>query len=547
MKSHPIGKWKNDGSGASSSVGALKEALYNVTKACFLVEANGNTAVATDGKAEIGGNVAEGSPLLAFAPELPPENLGDSSFLADFDVDYPIVGGAMYHGITSVELVEAMAKAKMLAFFGTGGLPLQKTEEAICRLKEALGDKTFGCNLLHSPFEPEAEKETVELFIKHGLRTVSASAYTALTLPIVRYRLHGIKKLPDGTVEAPNRVIGKVSRQEVATKFFAPPPENLVKELVQQGLLTEEQANMAKTIPVGQDITAEADSGGHTDNQPFVTMVPTMLALRDQAQKKYGFKMPLRVGVGGGIGTPAAAAASFAMGAAYLVTGSVNQSCVEAGTSRAVREMLAQTQQADVTMAPAADMFEMGVKVQVLKRGTMFPMRAAKLWELYRNCPSIEAIPEKERASLEKSYFKASLDEIWQQTRDYFQQRDPGQVTKAEADSKHKMALVFRWYLGQSSHWATNGEATRKFDYQIQCGPSMGAFNEWTKGTFLETCEERRIVPVSLNLLLGASILTRLQGLRFQGVDLPDEVLAVSPMKPEELARRLNKTIDGLN
>ena len=29
-------------------------------------------------------------------------------------------------------------------------------------------------------------------------------------------------------------------------------------------------------------------------------------------------------------------------------------------------------------MAPAADMFEMGVKLQVLKRGTMFPMRAAQ-------------------------------------------------------------------------------------------------------------------------------------------------------------------------
>jgi NAD(P)H-dependent flavin oxidoreductase YrpB (nitropropane dioxygenase family) len=49
-----------------------------------------------------------------------------------------------------------------------------------------------------------------------------------------------------------------------------------------------------------------------------------------------------------------------------------------------VREMLAQAEQADVIMAPAADMFEMGVKLQVLKRGTMFAMRAAKLYELYR-------------------------------------------------------------------------------------------------------------------------------------------------------------------
>ena len=58
-------------------------------------------------------------------------------------------------------------------------------------------------------------------------------------------------------------------------------------------------------------------------------------------------------------------------------------------------------------MAPAADMFEMGVKVQVLKRGTMFAMRAAKLYELYRAYPSLEQIPAAERANLEKNLFRA--------------------------------------------------------------------------------------------------------------------------------------------
>ena len=48
------------------------------------------------------------------------------------------------------------------------------------------------------------------------------------------------------------------------------------------------------------------------------------------------------------------------------------------------------------------------------------------------------------------------------------------------------MALVFRWYLGQSSRWANAGEPTRKLDYQVWCGPAMGAFNEWAKGSFLE-------------------------------------------------------------
>src|SRR5436305_4340668 len=110
------------------------------------------------------------------------------------------------------------------------------------------------------------------------------------------------------------------------------------------------------------------------------------------------------------------------MGASYLLPGSVNESCVEAGTSEPVMRMLAQAEQADTAMAPAADMFEMGVKVQVLKRGTMFAMRAAKLYDLYRSCPSLEVLPAAERSALEKNLFRTSLDEIWAQTVSYFQQ-----------------------------------------------------------------------------------------------------------------------------
>ena len=106
--------------------------------------------------------------------------------------------------------------------------------------------------------------------------------------------------------------------------------------------------------------------------------MPTMLALRDELQAKYGYTQPIRVGAAGGISTPHSALAAFMMGAAYVATGSVNQACVEAGASEHTRNLLAQADMADVAMAPSADMFEMGVKVQVLKRGTMFAPRASK-------------------------------------------------------------------------------------------------------------------------------------------------------------------------
>ena len=37
--------------------------------------------------------------------------------------------------------------------------------------------------------------------------------------------------------------------------------------------------------------------------------------------------------------------------------------------------------------------------------------------------------------------------------------RNPTQIEKADADPKHKMALVFRAYLGQASKWAIAGDA----------------------------------------------------------------------------------------
>jgi PfaD family protein len=246
------------------------------------------------------------------------------------------------------------------------------------------------------------------------------------------------------------------------------------------------------------------------------------------------------VGLAGGIATPASVAGAFAMGAAYVVTGSVNQACVESGSSDPVRKMLAEAGQADVTMAPAADMFEMGVKVQILKRGTMFAMRGAKLYEVYRAHDSIEAIPAAVRASLERDLFREPLEAVWEKTRAFFLQRDPSQVERAEVDPKHKLALVFRSYLGQASRWANAGVADRVLDYQVWCGPAMGAFNEWAQGSFLQAPENRRVAVVARNILYGAAVLTRAHFLRCQGVALDPEAVRIEPLTPDQLDRELN-------
>ncbi len=186
-------------------------------------------------------------------------------------------------------------------------------------------------------------------------------------------------------------------------------------------------------------------------------------------------------------------------------------------------------------------MFEMGVKVQVLKWGTMFAVRAKKLYDLYRACNSLDALPAAQKAILERDYFQCSLVDAWADTRRFWEHRDPTQIERAERDAKHKMALVFRAYLGRSSEWANSGEPSRKVDYQIWCGPAMGAFNEWARGSFLEKPERREVVTVAMNLLHGAAVITRANWLRAQGVTLSSSALRVRPRELNEINTLLSE------
>ncbi len=183
----------------------------------------------------------------------------------------------------------------------------------------------------------------------------------------------------------------------------------------------------------------------------------------------------------------------------------------------------------DVTMAPASDMFEMGVKVQVLKRGTMFAMRAQKLYELYSRYDSLESIPVAEREKQEKTVFKMTFEEVWNACELFFNQRDPRQIERANQNPKDKMALVFRWYLGLSSRWSNKGEAGREMDYQIWCGPAMGAFNDWVKGSSLEMIPNRKVVDVAREILQGAAYLYRVRLLENSGVSIPAEFRRYKP------------------
>jgi hypothetical protein len=93
----------------------------------------------------------------------------------------------------------------------------------------------------------------------------------------------------DGTVTCSNRVIGKISREEVARKFFSPPPAKIVNWLLEKGLVSSTEAELSCHVPMAEMLTAEADSGGHTDNRPALSLLPTIIALRNQLSEKHAY------------------------------------------------------------------------------------------------------------------------------------------------------------------------------------------------------------------------------------------------------------------
>jgi len=492
------------------------ESLRDLHLPCYVIQDGNQITINHEGCEDV-------TKIVSYVPPLLPEQLGDADFKAFYGVKNAYMAGAMANGIASEELVIEMGRNKMLAAFGAGGLDLDRLERAIQKIQQALPNGPYVFNFIHNPTEEAIERGTIDLYLKYGVNIIETAAFFNLTPSLVRYRAHGLSKDAQGNIQINNKVIAKVSRREVATVFMQPAPEKILQQLVAQGLITQEQATLAAHVPMADDITVEADSGGHTDNRPLTVLLPSMIALRDEIQAQQQYTTLIRVGAGGGIGTPEAALATFMMGAAYIVTGSVNQACQEADASEHTKKLLSEAGMADVVMAPASDMFERGIELQVLKKGTMFPMRAKKLYELYITYNGLDEIPVAEREKLEKQFFKESLDNIWQQTVEFFQKRDPEVIKSAENNPKKRMALVFRWYLGLSSRWSNAGVKGREFDYQIWCGPSMGAFNDWVRSTYLNDYKNRKVADVAQQLLIGAAYQQRVQVLKMQGLSLPIE------------------------
>ena len=442
------------------------------------------------------------------------QRLGNAQFRRDYGLTYAYLSGAMYRGIASKEMVVAMGRAGMLGFLGTGGMSIAQIRADIVHIQHALqAHQPYGMNLIASAADDAIERATVALYLELGVRAIEASAFMQVTPALVHYRLAGLAQGADGAVVSGNKILAKLSRPEVARDFMQPAPERIVARLVEEGAVTPEQARLARLVPMASDICVEADSGGHTDQGVALVLLSAMQRLRkEQGHDAHA----LRIGLAGGIGTPEAVAAAFIMGADFVMTGSINQCTVEAGANDVVKDLLQAIDIQDTTYAPAGDMFEMGAKVQVLRKGVFFPARANRLYMLYNQYDSLEQLPDAVRSQLEEKYFRKPLHAVWSETCDFLQSRGrQDEIDKANASPRHRMALVFRWYFGHAMRAAINGDPAHRVDYQIHTGPALGAFNRYVRGTPLEDWRKRHVDRIGRQLMhdAGALMLERLSAL----------------------------------
>lgn len=425
--------------------------------------------------------------------------LGSRKFREDYNVKYSYIIGSMYNGISSKELVVRAGINGILAFLGTNGMKYEEIEEAIIYIQNNLSKaQPYGVNISYNINDVNLNKRLVELFIKKKVNVIETSNFWSITPELVKYRLMNIRADKYGNTVLTNKIIAKVSNEEIAKAFLSPPPNYILESLVSNGEIGEEQALLARNVPMADDICIVNDLKQNVESKPSYTLFNKIIRYRDNITTNYNYTKEIRIGIGGGIGTPETAAAAFITGAEFILTGSINQCTVEAGTSNTTKELLQKLEVKDIVYAPDLDMFEYGWKIQVVKRGLLFSERANLLYSLYDKFTSIENIDNKSKDKVEKKYFGYSFEEAYEKVKKYYSYEE---ILMAEKKPKYKMALIFKEYLKNSIEMAAGGSDLDKIGYGIICGSALANFNEYVKGTNLESWENRHVDIIAKKIM----------------------------------------------
>ncbi|MCG8569829.1 MAG: hypothetical protein MJB14_06790 [Spirochaetes bacterium] len=305
---------------------------------------------------------------------------------------------------------------------------------------------------------------------------------------------------------ATHKILLKTSRMEVVKNFLHGPVERDIKKLLSKGDITQQEAQLLTQVPFVDDICLEMGFDGFSQGCSSLNLFSTFKQKVVKADNKNFSSKRIRLGIGGGIGTPETAAAAFLVGADFILTGTINQCSVEAGTSHEVKDILENVSIHDLCYVPKDLLFETGAKISVVKKGSLFPVRANHLYDLYKKNSSLDDLDRETREKLETSYFQQSIDQILNEIKNNSLIEKPGRTEKFAYLPKYEMSLVFKSYFQDAQKKAIAGNREYKSDYQIYCSPIMGAFNAWVKGTQLEKWKKRNVRLIAEKIMDDAAV-----------------------------------------
>lgn len=363
-------------------------------------------------------------------------HLGADSFKKDYKVSYSYAVGGMQKGISSVSMIEELNKNKMLGFLGIEGLSIDEALRLISLAKMKMPLDSVGVKVANNLFDPGYSKNIMEQIIAEDIKKIEVSGYQKPDEDLVKYRLRNLNVDEKGNTIIPHKMIVHIATVKASQSFMEPAPKNIVKKLLDANEISVKEAEIAKNIPMCDDICIDNNKG--ENRYGWLSILKN---LSEECFNKFNLEKKVRIGIGGGIGNPQTVAMAFFAGADFIVTSSINQCTVEAGTSDYVKTLLQNAVETDFIFAQEVGLFELGEKKSVLKRGTLYHIRALKLYEIYNRYESINEIPEKENELITKKYFKVSFNEVYNCLKDKVSME---MIQLAEVQPKYKMALIFK-------------------------------------------------------------------------------------------------------
>ncbi|MBV9992188.1 MAG: ACP S-malonyltransferase [Alphaproteobacteria bacterium] len=444
------------------------------------------------------------APVAAFAPapvaaSMPAPSIvssgngspGSADFVKAYGLHHAYMASG--DGFMGRDAVVRLADAGLLGMLGSDGRRPSALEADLDFVRaNARNGAAFGVSLRASPQHLE---DTIALLSRKGVDLVEVLDAAEIAPALVRYRLQGLT--PDGPR---NRIVARASRPDIAELFASPPPAEIVARLLARGEIASAQARLAQTIPMADDIVADAGSAIFAGAAPLTVLLPCFVRLRDAFRSRHGYRRPVRIGAAGGIGTPEAVAATFVLGADFVATGSINQCTLEAATSDVVKDALQTLDVHEIALAPAEDGFEGGARVLTMAKGVFFPGRANRLHEIWRAHADWSAVDRADQRQIEEKYLRRDFDDV---------AAELASKGLAVENPKARMAEVFKTYLNLSRRWAFAGAADRRLDFQVRTGPALGAFNRWARTGERGSWRNRHVDDIGVLLMRGAERLLR--------------------------------------